>query len=73
MVSSFIRLLAVHGLRECGHEVKLVDAPAYNLDHKTTETIVSSYKPDWLVVYTGRISEDNDIAIADKLTEKNWL
>ncbi len=57
-------------LERCGHEVKLVDAPAYNLDHKATETIVSGYKPDWLVVYTGRISEDNDTAIADKLTEK---
>lgn len=56
-------------LEKCGHDVKLVDAPTYRLDHKTTEKIIIDYNPDWLVVYTGRISEDNDIAIADKLTE----
>ncbi|NUN23463.1 MAG: radical SAM protein [Candidatus Jettenia caeni] len=57
-------------LEKCGYQVKLVDAPAYNLDHKTTEKMVTDYKPDWLIVYTGRISEDNDIALADRLTEK---
>lgn len=57
-------------LEKCGYEVKLVDAPAYNLDHTVTEKIVTEYNPDWLVVYTGRLSEDNDVAIADKLTEK---
>jgi radical SAM superfamily enzyme YgiQ (UPF0313 family) len=57
-------------LEKCGYEVKLTDAPSYRLDHAATEKIVIDYKPDWLVVYTGRLSEDNDITIADKLTEK---
>lgn len=57
-------------LEKCGHNVKLVDAPSYNLDHQTTEKLVIDYKPEWLIVYTGRISEDNDVAFADKLTEQ---
>jgi radical SAM superfamily enzyme YgiQ (UPF0313 family) len=57
-------------LEKCGYEVKLIDAPSYNLDHETTEKMVLEYKPDWLVVYSGRLSEDNDIEIADRLTEK---
>lgn len=57
-------------LEKCGYEVKLIDAPTYKYDHQTTEEIVIDYKPDWLVVYTGRLSENNDIAMADSLTEK---
>jgi radical SAM superfamily enzyme YgiQ (UPF0313 family) len=57
-------------LEKCGHEVKLVDAPSYKIDHETSEKIVVDYKPDWLIVYTGRLSEDNDIEIADRLTER---
>lgn len=57
-------------LEKCGYNVKLIDAPAYYLDHKVTEKIVLDYKPDFLVVYTGLKSQDNDIEIADALTEK---
>jgi radical SAM superfamily enzyme YgiQ (UPF0313 family) len=57
-------------LEKCGHNVKLIDAPTFHLDHKMTIKIVTDYKPDWLVVYTGRLSEDNDIEMADRLTEK---
>jgi radical SAM superfamily enzyme YgiQ (UPF0313 family) len=57
-------------LEKCGYEVKLIDAPSYRLDHTTAEKMVHDYKPDWLVVYTGRLSEDNDITIADSITEK---
>jgi len=57
-------------LEHCGHSVKLIDAPTYHLDHETTINMVIDYKPDWFVVYTGRLSEDNDIKIADRLTEK---
>ena len=31
--------------------------------------MVTEYKPDWLFVYTGRLSEDNDIQMADRLTQ----
>lgn len=57
-------------LEKCGHHVRLIDAPSYRLDHAVVEKIAMEYKPDYLVVYTGRISEDNDISVADSLTEK---
>ena len=57
-------------LEKCGHNVKLIDAPTYHLDHEATIKMVADYKPDWLVVYTGRLSEDNDIEMADRLTEE---
>ncbi len=57
-------------LEKCGHEVRFVDAPAQRLSHEETERIVTTAQPDWLVVYTGRISEDNDVTFADRLVEK---
>jgi anaerobic magnesium-protoporphyrin IX monomethyl ester cyclase len=56
-------------LERCGHEVKLVDAPAYHLDYSATRKLVFDWHPDCLVVYTGRLSEDSDVAMADDLTE----
>ena len=50
-----------------GHEVKLIDAPAHDLDHNATEAIVKAYKPDLIVLYTGRMSEQNDLEFGDKL------
>ncbi|MCX8069420.1 MAG: cobalamin B12-binding domain-containing protein, partial [Thermodesulfovibrionales bacterium] len=43
-------------LQKCGHEVKLIDAPAYNLTFKQTEELVIEFKPHWIVLYTGRLS-----------------
>ena len=57
-------------LEKCGHDVKLIDAPAHGLDHESTKKMIADYNPDWLVLYTGRLSEDNDIAIADNLAEE---
>ncbi len=57
-------------LEHCGHEVKLLDAPAAGLDHASTEHIVTDWRPDLLVTYTGLKSRDNDIEIADRLTER---
>ena len=57
-------------LEKCGHVVRLIDAPAYHLTHDDVRKRVVSDRPEWLVVYTGRLSEDNDIAFADKLTEE---
>lgn len=53
-----------------GHRVKLVDAPAHHLDHAAARRIVRRYKPDLLVVYTGRMSEKNDIDFADPLVDE---
>ena len=52
-----------------GHEVKLIDAPAHYMDHDETEKLVREFKPDLLVLYTGRLSEDNDINMGDRLVE----
>ena len=53
-----------------GHEVKLVDAPAHRLSHEATRSIVREFKPDLLVLYTGRLSEENDLAFAEPLVEE---
>jgi radical SAM superfamily enzyme YgiQ (UPF0313 family) len=57
-------------LESKGFEVTLVDAPAYELNHAQTETQIAEANPDFLVIYTGRLSEDNDVAFADKLVER---
>ncbi len=57
-------------LEKCGHTVKLVDAPSAYLDHAATERVVSEFRPDMLVVYSGQKSRLNDVEIADRLTEK---
>ena len=53
-----------------GHEVKLVDAPAEYLDHEATRRVVRDWRPDLLVLYTGRLSEQNDLDFADPLAEE---
>jgi radical SAM superfamily enzyme YgiQ (UPF0313 family) len=53
-----------------GHKVRLIDAPAHHLDHESTRQVVRRYKPDLLVVYTGRMSENNDIDLADSLADE---
>ncbi len=50
--------------------MKLVDAPSAHLDHDATERVVSQWHPDLLAVYTGQKSRDNDVEVADRLTEK---
>ena len=47
-----------------GHETRLIDAPTYGLDHDETQRRVAEFAPDWMVLYTGRLSEENDIAFA---------
>ena len=53
-----------------GHEVKLVDAPAYGLNHDQTEQLYLQFKPDVVMIYTGRMSEANDVAFTDRLLVK---
>lgn len=56
-------------LKKCGYEVKLIDAPAYNLSFRETEDLVLEFKPNWIVLYSGRLSEDSDIDFAQRLKE----
>ena len=56
-------------LEKMGHIVKLIDAPSYGLDHQQTRSIIKDFKPEFLVIYTGRLSEDNDIEFGDKIVD----
>jgi len=53
-----------------GHEVKLIDAPASHLNHEDTASLVLEYKPDMIVLYTGFMSEENDLQFGDRLVEE---
>lgn len=53
-----------------GHEVALIDAPAAYLDHAATKAVITRFKPDLLVLYSGRMSEQNDIDFADPIVEE---
>ncbi|MEK6644703.1 MAG: radical SAM protein [Planctomycetota bacterium] len=57
-------------LEKCGHEIQFIDAPAKYLSHEQTEQMIVDWRPDMLVVYTGQKSRENDVALADKLTER---
>lgn len=57
-------------LEQLGHQVLLVDAPARYLDHDATERLLTDWRPDMLVVYTGQLSRRNDLAFADRLTDQ---
>ena len=57
-------------LEKCGHEVLFVDAPARYMSHEQTEQLITDWRPDMLVVYTGQKSRENDVTLADRLTEK---
>jgi radical SAM superfamily enzyme YgiQ (UPF0313 family) len=57
-------------LEHCGHQLLLLDAPARYLDHDATERLLADWGPDMLVTYTGQLSRQNDVAFADRLTDK---
>ncbi|MBF0152941.1 MAG: radical SAM protein [Magnetococcales bacterium] len=58
-------------LEKQGYTVKLIDAPAAGLTHQETECLFLEFRPDLLVVYTGQLSEDNDVALTDRLLERH--
>jgi len=57
-------------LEKKGHTVQLIDGPAYDMTITQTEQKVSAFQPDFLVIYTGRLSENSDVAIADRLVKQ---
>ncbi len=57
-------------LESRGHDVKLIDAPAHHLDHANARRLVLDFKPDLLVLYTGRMSEENDLDFADAIIDE---
>jgi len=54
-------------LERQGCQVRLIDAPAYNLSFAQTEQIFVNYRPDLLVVYTGDKSADSDLGFVERL------
>ena len=65
-------LLALCGawLEKCGHTVEIIDAPTYHLTKQQTTEIVRNFQPEWIVLYSGRLSESSDLAYANELTEQ---
>lgn len=57
-------------LESKGHKVRLIDAPSYGLSHKETEDLIYDFAPDFIVIYSGRMSEDNDIEFAERVASK---
>lgn len=53
-----------------GHEVKLIDAPAEGLSHDSVYSIIKAYRPEMIVLYTGFMSEENDLKFADNIVEE---
>ncbi len=57
-------------LEDKGYDVRLIDAPAYGLNHTQSERAILEYNPDMILFYTGLMSEDNDIEFADRIVNK---
>ena len=55
-----------------GHKTLLLDAQVQSLSHQETLGKIKDFQPDLVAVYTGRLSEDNDIDFADKVTEQGY-
>jgi radical SAM superfamily enzyme YgiQ (UPF0313 family) len=57
-------------LESKGYDVLFIDAPAYRLSHEQTRILLAHFRPDAVVIYSGRLSEDNDIAFADHIVKE---
>lgn len=57
-------------LEGAGHDIKFIDAPAHNLSHAETRRIIEEYSPELIVLYTGSMSEKNDLEFADPIVEE---
>ncbi|NLO92540.1 MAG: radical SAM protein [Elusimicrobia bacterium] len=54
-------------LEKRGVEVLFIDAPAQGLSFEETEVRVKAFEPDWIVFYSGRLSEGSDAAFSNRL------
>lgn len=57
-------------LEKSGHNVRIIDAPAYGLSHADAKKQILEFLPEFLVVYSGLKSEDNDIRFAEDISDK---
>lgn len=56
-------------LEKYGHEVRIIDAPAYHYSHDGTVRTVKEFNPDLIVIYASLMSKKNDIAFAERLKQ----
>lgn len=56
-------------LEEEGHEVKLVDSPAEDIDEARCSAIIEDFSPDLAVVYTSTPSIYNDVRVAGNIKQ----
>ena len=54
-------------LEKHGHTVCLIDAPVRRWSFATVIKKTMAFRPDWIVLYTGRLSEDSDVAFGERL------
>ncbi|MBI5533684.1 MAG: radical SAM protein [Deltaproteobacteria bacterium] len=52
-----------------GHDVLFIDAPAAGLDHAAALAKIARFRPELVAVYTGLMSESNDVRFCDDLIE----
>jgi radical SAM superfamily enzyme YgiQ (UPF0313 family) len=52
-----------------GHRTRLIDAQIEGLTHEQTIGEIKKFNADIVAVYTGRMSEDNDIEFGDKVAK----
>jgi len=57
-------------LEKNDYQIKFIDAPAAGLNFNQVKNILEEFQPEFLVVYTGRLSEDVDIELTEKLMDK---
>lgn len=57
-------------LEKKGYEICFIDAPAAGLSFYDVCKSLDEFKPEFLVIYTGRLSEDADIKYTEKLQKK---
>ncbi len=53
-----------------GHTIKFIDAPAHDLSHEAARNTILDFRPDLLVLYSGHMSEDNDLEFAEPIIER---
>jgi radical SAM superfamily enzyme YgiQ (UPF0313 family) len=54
-------------LEKKGHQVRLIDAPAYGLDPEATSSAAEQFSPELIVVYSSTKSEKSDIEFVTAL------
>ena len=56
-----------------GHKTILIDAQTSGLSREQTIDSIKAFRADVVAVYTGRLSEDSDIAFGDELTKSGRM